>query len=209
MAAPACSSLEDIERLMAGADIDTLRQVTQRAGEVLAKRLQERNQTSSPLLRLPQELRDQILCDVLDEEVSEGGITRIRLPEQHVELTRRGWCDEYGRTQYLEPLQDDYEIEAIAGSSPPALLHACRQLRQDAANLFYATSYFHGTEDAVGDWLSSLSPKHSAIVAMVEVAYLCRRSRSPGDFDEQYGLTEGSTLFETDMKYCRWRGAIT
>ncbi|KAK5113891.1 hypothetical protein LTR85_010424 [Meristemomyces frigidus] len=171
MAAKTSNFLDELERLMATADIDVTLQLKRDVDERLAKRLEGLNRKASPLLRLPQELRDQILDEVLEQ----GASVHIARRAQVVKVTPtddRFWDRDYRAPSEGKAIDDGYDIEITDRYSPPVLLRVCRQLRDERAQLYYGGNEFHGALEALEDWLDALAPRYREVLARIRATII-------------------------------------
>ncbi|KAK5113890.1 hypothetical protein LTR85_010423 [Meristemomyces frigidus] len=138
----ASSSVDELQRLLSAASAGDLLKAQRYIGEKLTPEcLQAWNQTASPLLRLPRELRDQILTEVL-------------VDRHDVEV----------------PCREDSQKQGCTAYAPPALLQANRQLRQEAAEIYYTKNVFQSASDTLYEWLPSLPLEHRNLINTVHFA---------------------------------------
>ncbi|KAK6381884.1 hypothetical protein LTR65_010924 [Meristemomyces frigidus] len=184
MSATSSTALEELQRLLSVMSTGEILEAQQYVSQKLQpEHLQAWNQTASPLLRLPRELRDQILADALVDRYD----IEVPCPEE---------TKERGSEPYL----------------PPALLYASHQLRQEAAEVYYADNTFGAGSDTVYKWLPSLPVEHRKLIKTVRCTASCRvhwwhhdRAKAveiTAKIESELQMPQGSVWAEIEMKDC-------
>lgn len=174
---------DELLRLLSQASIgDLIKAQSYIKLELTPAHLQTWNKTASPLLRLPRELRDHILADVL-------------VDRHNIEIPCR---------------DDDISKQGDVFFTTAALLHASHQLRQEAAEIYYAKNAFSAASDALYEWLPSLSLEHRGLIEKIQCTASCRvhwwhheRAKAAeiaGKMEADLGIRKGRVWAEVEQK---------
>jgi len=180
MAGQNAAEYTELKRMLSATDVGGLLEAKRYTSHYLTpQRLQSWNQQASPLLRLPRELRDQIISNALVD----------RYP---VDIPCRDEPEQAKRDQ------ESYTL--------PALLQACHQLREEAAEIYYQDNNFDAASDALLEWLPQLTSEHRKLIKTIRCTASCRlhwwhhnqsaAAEVAGKVEVEMGLRVGSVWAE-------------